>query len=150
MSNPPKRNLFWPSVDTVDDANWAIRQAMIAAIAVAVLTFIVSALAIAGVSFVKTFGVDGWSMIDAGLFAVVAFFLHRKSRIAAWAGLALYVGERVFQWATVGPKGPVMAVVFVLAFIGGVRGTQALSRDQRRASSVDERSSAASSGASRL
>src|SRR5262245_46618793 len=128
MPTQPKRNLFWPRVDTVDDANWAVRQAMIAAIVVAVLTFIVSALAIAGVTFVKSLGVDGWSMIDAGLFAVIALFLHRKSRVAAWSGLALYVGERVFQWATVGPKGPIMAVVFVLAFIGGVRGAEALRR----------------------
>jgi hypothetical protein len=128
MTAKPKRNLFWPSVDTVDDANWAVRQAMIAAIVVAGLTFIVASLAIAGVAFVKSLGIDGWSMIDAALFGVIAFFLNRKSRVAAWAGLALYVAERVFQFVTVGPKGPVMAVVFVLAFIGGVRGAESLRR----------------------
>ena len=127
----PKRNFLWPSVETAEDAAWAVRQAFWAAVACAVLTGIAAVLAIAGVQFIKkTFGIDGSALVDATIFGVIAFFLARHSRVAAWAGLLIYGIERVYMWGTVPASRTalIMPVIFILAFIGGVRGTMALHR----------------------
>jgi hypothetical protein len=126
----PKRNFFWPDVSTLEGAHWAARQAAHAAAFVAVATGIAAMLALAGVQFVKSLGINGWSLVDAAIFGVVAFYLYKDSRVAAWTGLVLFVVERVFMLVTVpaARTGPVMAIVFILAFVGGVRGTQALHR----------------------
>jgi hypothetical protein len=127
----PKRNYFWPSVATPEEAAWAVKQAFWAAVFCAVLTSVAAILAIAGVQFVKkTFGIDGSALVDAAIFGVVAFFLARHSRVAAWTGLVVYCLERVYMWATVPASRTalIMPVIFILAFIGGVRGAQALHR----------------------
>jgi hypothetical protein len=126
----PKRNFFWPDVSTLDGAHWAARQAAHAAAFVAVATGIAATLALLGVQFVKMLGINGWSLVDAGIFAIVAFYLYKDSRVAAWTGLVLFVVERVFMLMTVpaARTGPVMAIAFILAFVGGVRGTMSLHR----------------------
>jgi hypothetical protein len=71
------------------------------------------------------FGIDGRALLDASLFAVIAFGIHKKSRVAAVGGLILYLVERVSTLAhgtATGTTG-VMAVIFTLYFVHGVRGT---------------------------
>ena len=71
----------------------------------------------------KLFGVDLSALADAAIFAIVAIGIYKMSRVAAVAGLCLYVLERAYAWATVGPKSPVIAAILILAFVNSVRGT---------------------------
>jgi hypothetical protein len=125
------RNIIWPSLETVDDAKWATKQAMLAAVICASLTGLFAILAICGVEFVrKTFQITGASLIDAAIFGLIAFFLSRQSRFAAWSGLIVYVIERVFSWAAspASQTNFIMPLIFTMAFITGVRGAHAYHR----------------------
>lgn len=125
----PKHNGWWPDVSTPDGAGYATRQACHAAILVTIVTTIMAALGLAGVELLRKMGADGYALIDAGIFAVVAFGLSRRSRVAAWVGLVIYVLDRIFTFGTTGtPVGIVVSIALTLAFIGGVRGTTALHR----------------------
>jgi uncharacterized membrane protein YjjP (DUF1212 family) len=77
-----------------------------------------------------------WSFLDAGLFAVIAFGIWRMSRVAAVAGLALYLIEQAYMWASVGPKNPVMSLLFIMFLIGGVRGTVSFQKHRKAARSA--------------
>ena len=67
--------------------------------------------------------------MDAALFGMIAFFLTKHSRVAAWAGLIMYIGERVFGYMATGKIGfPIVPIIFTLALIAGVRGTHAWHR----------------------
>src|SRR5437773_7953151 len=120
------RNIFWPSVATVEEAAWATKQAFGAAVFCSGVTAVLAILAICGVEFVKrVFKLDGSALFDAGLFAVVAVFLWRQSRVAAWAGCLLYLGERIYMWGSnpASLRHPFLSIVIILAFIAGIRGT---------------------------
>ena len=126
-----RRNFLWPSIETIEDANWATRQAFVAAVLCASVTALFSILAICGVEFVrKTLHLSGLSLIDATSFGLVAVFLHRHSRFAAWSALGLYLIERVYGWiaAPASVTNPIVPIIFTLAFISGVRGTHAYHR----------------------
>jgi hypothetical protein len=136
VSNPseapkPRRNFFWPKLDTRDDAQWAVKQALFAAVFCTIVTATAATLAACGVSFVSKLGITAWSFVDAAMFGGVAFGLHRHSRFAAWAGLILYVAERAYSMTRLGPSNPFVAIIFTLAFIGGLRATYALQRIRR-------------------
>ena len=64
-----------------------------------------------------------WRLVEASLFGIIALGIYQMSRIAAISGLILYILERVVLWMTMGSKNPVLAIVFTLAFVNGVRGT---------------------------
>jgi len=132
-------NWVWPNVDTQGGATWATKQAFWAAILVTSVTSGFSLLGAIGVAFVRAWGFDAWALIDGIIFGVIAVGLWRHSRVAAWAGLVLYVGERAYMWSTIGVKNPVIAGIFILAFIGGIRGTTALHRLERAIPEQEER-----------
>ncbi len=124
-----KNNLFWPDVSTLDKAQWASRQAFWAASFCAVVTALLSGLAISGNAFAKGLHLSAWSLLDASTFGVIALGLWKQSRVAATAGLAFYVFEQAYAMMTMQRFGnPIMVVVFTFAFIAGVRGTYARAR----------------------
>lgn len=124
-------NWVWPNVDTQSGAAWATKQAFWAAVLVAVVTSGFALLGAVGVGFVRAWGFDAWALVDGIIFGAIAVGLWMHSRVAAWAGLVLYGGERAYMWSTIGVKNPVIAAIFILAFIGGIRGTSALHRLER-------------------
>ena len=78
-----KRNVFWPDVSTLGDARWATKQGVWAALFVACVTAIVS---LAALTMHKpVLGVSGSALIDAAIFAAVAYGIYRNSRFAAIA-----------------------------------------------------------------
>jgi hypothetical protein len=123
------RTAFWPDVSTEAGAARATKQAFWAAVIVAVVTMFFAALSL--------LGLDASALIDAVLFGVIAFGLHKKLRTAAVCGLVLYGIERVYMWSTVGFTNPVVPLVLTLAFISGVRGTYAWQRLRRSAASPE-------------
>jgi hypothetical protein len=119
---------WWPEVETREGAEGAIKQAFWAAVVVAAITALFAVLGALGAGFARGLGIDAWAFADAALFAGIAFGLRRRSRVAAWAGLLLFGIEKVFLWNRNGVHGLWLAIIIFLLFIGGVRGTYALSR----------------------
>jgi len=134
---------YWPSVQTLQSAHKATRQAFWFALVVAVVTAIFTILDMVSAEFHDALAglVFGpWSLLDAALFGAIAIGLYRHSRFAAVAGLVLYVIEKVammsegaipshqtsvYRWA--------MPILFTLGFLGGVRGAFSYHRLKRAA-----------------
>jgi hypothetical protein len=126
------RNLLWPSVSDARGAQFAVGEAFWAAVICCVLTAIVAELAIFSPGVAKTTRVNGSSLLDAGLFLLVAIGLRRRWRGAAWAGLGLYVFEALWRFSSgrayTNVIGWMVTALFTLAFVNGVRGAHAWSR----------------------
>src|SRR5258708_29794515 len=116
-------NSWWPDVSDLPSADKAIRYGFWAAVFVASVTAIVALLAI--YFHRPILGIDGAGLVDAVLFAAIAFGIDRKSRTAAIGGLVLYLGERVYMLASGSATSTtgIMTVMFTLYFVHGVRGT---------------------------
>jgi hypothetical protein len=124
---PSKRKTgsgWWPEVDSSDGAKGAAHQGAGSAVIVAGVTTLFSVLAIFGVQILP--GFSPASLIDAGLFAIVAWRIYKMSRIWAVLGLVFFVGERVYSLylrGLTGAGGLVVGVILLFGFISGVRGT---------------------------
>lgn len=69
---------------------------------------------------------DPWMFIDVGLILLLAFFIFRKSRVAATILVAYFVATKWWQWTTFGePRGWLLAFVFVAYYVTAMRGTYA-------------------------
>ncbi len=116
----------WPAITDTTSAETAAKQGLWAAVWCAGVTALLATLSLAGISVFS--GIDASSYVDALLFALIAWRIHHCSRVAAVAGLALYVFERVYAWINGIPQGSVMVVVLTLMFIHSIRGTYAYHR----------------------
>src|SRR5690348_9717416 len=95
-----KRNVFWPDVSTLPDAAWAVKQGVYAAGFVALVTAIV---ALAALSLhTPVLGLGGSALLDAAIFAAVAYGIRRNSRFAAVSGLVIYLVERIYMFKAAG------------------------------------------------
>lgn len=121
-------NWFWPPVTDTQTAREASRQGLWAATWIAGVTIVFALLAALGY---RSAEFDSAALWDAGLFIIIGWGINKSSRVAAVAGLLLYLIERAYMWATVGPKSPGMAILFTLMFINSVRGTFAFHRLSR-------------------
>jgi hypothetical protein len=76
---------------------------------------------------------DGWALVDAAIFGLIAWGIYRMSRVAAIAGLIFYIAERIAMHIILG-RSYVSAIfvtaLFLFAFINAVRGTFAYHRLQ--------------------
>jgi len=127
MEEKPKFKWWWPDVSSVDAAGRAVKQGMWAAVFVAFVTALFASYALGSGKMVAGF-VDASAFIDSVIFAIVAIGLYKQSRIAAIAGLAIFLFEKIVQFtmAPVATGGIFMAIILTLCFIGAVRGTNAL------------------------
>jgi hypothetical protein len=121
---------YWPEIKDTATAKDAVLGAAAVSAFVAAITGL---LAILSLIYKKPIlGLDGLALVDAGLFALVAWRIYRMSRTWAVIGLLLYLlgaGWRLVNRpsAAVG----VMTIIFILAFIGGIRGTFAFHKYQK-------------------
>jgi len=114
---------FWPKITDEASAKKTAKQGMVAAIYVAASTSIVALL--------KSKGFDDWSLIDAAIFAIIAYGIYKVSRTAAVVGFTLFLlSSRIFLWVRHGLGGDIVAIMFsfiailvTLAFINSMRGT---------------------------
>src|SRR5438046_10176292 len=104
MPEAPKKQAagrgWWPSVETEVEAKGAAHQGAGAAVFVASVTALFSVLAMFDIRILP--GFSPLSLVDAGLFAIVAWRIYRMSRAWALVGL-LEIGrascrERVELW----------------------------------------------------
>jgi hypothetical protein len=119
-------NALWPDLTTVDVAKQSCKHAAVAAFIVAGITGIVAAIAVAGTVVIP--GIDAWAFVDAGVFALLGFFVMRCSRIAAVITLLVFVVERLMMLASGGIAGLPVALILIVYLIGGVRGSFAYHR----------------------
>ncbi len=93
------------------------------AVAACFVMVVTSGFALYGVFKSPVFGITAWSFLDVFFFGVIAFGIWKLSRVAAAVGLTYYLVGQGYLWATIGPKNPVLSVLFTLFFIHGIRGT---------------------------
>lgn len=122
QNNPPPNkkaaNWFWPPVDSLNAAKEAAKQGAIAAAIVAGITAIVAILSLFGLEITSL-----WALVDAALFALIAFGIYKLSRVAAVIGLTLYLWEQLSQILATGKTNIFLVVLFTLYFIHAIRGT---------------------------
>jgi len=125
---------YWEDVNDLSGAEKAMQGGFWAALAVAIITSVFVALSFAGVNL---FGIGAAALLDAAIFAAIAFGIKRKSRFAAVAGLVLYIVERVYMMQRGGRGGIIMGIFFTLLFINAVRGAFAYHRLTQQASPLN-------------
>jgi len=128
-AKPASFGWLWPAITNEVEAKRAARSGAYAAVIVAVLTSAISLIAIGAKE--PILGMDGFGMVDALLFVVIAWRVFRFSLPWAVVGLLFYGAEVFWKWSTVGvPKGAGIATTafLILAFIAGVRGTAFLKK----------------------
>jgi hypothetical protein len=94
-----------------------------AAVFVAIITSLVASVAL--LTQKSILGVGGSGLVDAAIFAAVAYGIHRNPRFAAVSGLVIYLLERIYilKAGGVGGGGAIFMVVFLtLAFVAAIRG----------------------------
>lgn len=123
-----KRNFLWPRIDDIQDAGFCVDLTKQASIFIVIVTGLLSILALAGHSFM---GMSGWGLLDAALFSGLAYGLHRNSLAAAILALLLYSSETLYS-LTAGNFGA-QRILFLLWFIGGVRGALYIYKSKAKA-----------------
>jgi len=124
MAKPEEMNWWWPSVSDLEGAKKAAHSGAGAAVFVAAVTALFSVLAIFGIQILP--GFSALSLVDAALFAIVAWRIYKMSRAWAVVGLLLFIYERVYAFYVHGAPamgGIVVGVIIWLGFTNGVRGT---------------------------
>jgi len=112
---------YWPDVDNLEGAEDACRLAMWCAMLVSGVTALLAFLALNGIRILP---ISGSALVDAAIFAAVAYGLSRHSRFAAVAGFVLFLIERIYmviQTGTIFGAG-VLGIVFLIGFLNGMRG----------------------------
>lgn len=126
---------FWPVISDEATARSAARQGFWAAVLCAAATALFAVLAEFG--YLPQLGLNIWSMLDAACFGAIAFGIWKFSRFAAFAGLFLYVGERIIMWMDLGVRNPAIAIVFTVCFVNSVRGARWLHSNRRLSQQLD-------------
>lgn len=113
---------YWPDVSDLDGAKEAARYGMWCAVFVAGVTTFVVLLATFGVSIM---GTKPAALLDAVLFAGIAFGLSKNSRFAAVAGFVLFMIEKIYMLMTTGSflSVGVLGIIIGLGFLNSIRGT---------------------------
>ena len=119
---------YWPTFGNIADAEQASNQGVWAAAFCAVVTAVVATISL--LSSHSVMGINSLAYVDAVLLVIIAWRIRRRSRVFAVIGLALFVAEKIFQFATQPQAyfGILMAVALLFCFINGVRCTFAYHR----------------------
>lgn len=112
---------YWKEVDNKDSAEDATKLGVGVSYFIAAVSALVAIVSL--VSHSPILGLNAWSLLDAGLFAVIGWRIARLSRAWSVVGLGLYVLEVVDSISRRGVGFGVLSVIFVLAYINAARGT---------------------------
>jgi len=115
-------NPLWPTIETADQARFVSKSAAISAFAIAGLQLV------AGTVWLRHG--PAWWLLDVGMLIAVGFGLLRASRIAAIAGLLLFISAAYVSLKSLVGIGVMLIVApfGLLAFLHGVRATIRLSQ----------------------
>jgi hypothetical protein len=118
---------YWPTIEDPSPAEQATKAAVGVSGFIAALTAL---LAVLSIFYHKPiFGIDGLGLIDAVIFALIAWRISKASRIWAIVGLLMYLAEVGYKLAT-NPSGAlgVLTIIFILTYINAIRGAVAYHR----------------------
>jgi hypothetical protein len=112
----------WSKITDAKTARDAAMQGVGASVFVAVATGLMAIVSM--VLKHPVLGIDGWALVDAGLFGIIAWRIYRMSRPWALVGLLLYAVELAIRVKNglVPIAGLVVAFVIISGFSNGVRG----------------------------
>jgi hypothetical protein len=112
---------YWPDVSDEDGAKDAMRLGMWCAIPVASVTGLFVVFSFFGI---KLMGITPSALLDAVLFAAIAYGLSKYSRFAAVAGFVLFLIEKIYTFIVTGSILGVgaLGVVMLIGLLNGVRG----------------------------
>ena len=112
---------YWPDVSDLDGAKDATRFGMWCAILVAGVTALFVVFSFSGI---RLMGITPAALLDAVLFAAVAFGLSKHSRFAAVGGFVLFLVEKIYAVIKTGSilGVGVLGVIILFGFLNGVRG----------------------------
>jgi hypothetical protein len=118
---------YWPTIEDESSAEQATKAAVGVSGFIAALTAL---LAVLSIFYHKPIiGLDGLGLIDATIFALIAWRISKLSRAWAVVGLLMYLLEIGYKLAT-NPSGAlgVLTIIFILTYINAIRGAFAYHR----------------------
>ncbi len=131
------KDLVWPAVNTLPQAEAAAQSGAGTAFAVAVLGGLIGGYCY----FANTTlaGMDSSMAISGVIFAVLGSGIRKRSRSAAWTAAVLYGAGFVWTISSTGngnnlASGLIVGGFMLSGFISGVRGTSAIHRFRAQAS----------------
>lgn len=118
---------YWPAIEDESSAEHATRAAVGVSGFIAAVTALSAVLSLA--YHKPIFGIDGWGLFDAFIFAVIAWRISKMSRIWVIVGLLMYLLEIAYKLAT-NPSGAlgILTIIFILMYISAIRGAFAYHR----------------------
>jgi hypothetical protein len=118
---------YWQTIEDESSAEHATKAAVGVSGFIAAVTALFAILSI--VYHKPIFGLDGWGLVDALIFALIAWRISKVSRAWAVVGLLIYLLEVGYKLAT-NPSGAlgVLTIIFILTYINAIRGTFAYHR----------------------
>jgi hypothetical protein len=118
---------YWPTIEEESSAQHATKAAVGVSGFIAALTALIAVLSI--FYHKPIVGLDGWALIDAAIFALIAWRISKMSRAWAVVGLLMYLLEVGYKLLT-NPSGAlgVLTIIFVLTYINAIRGAFAYHR----------------------
>ena len=124
-SGTGSHNWLWPDITDLESAAAAGREGAAVAFVVAGITAVFAVLSYFHVANV----LSPWALIDAGVMAILGFFIRRMSRAAAVIALVWFIAARIQGAITHGLVGNiVLGIILLTGFVSGVRGTIAYHR----------------------
>jgi hypothetical protein len=126
-----KQSSYWPHIETAEKAVELMRNGSFAA---AFTTIMTAGISIAAIYFGHPImGLDGWGLVDAFLFSVVAWRIYRRSLPWAITGLVIFTGEKVYGVVSnprSGTAGIFVAIILFFYYLNAVRGGLYLRREK--------------------
>ncbi len=113
---------YWPEIHDEGSAENAVKPAVGVSGFVAVVS---GTIAILSIYYQKpVLGFTGWSLVDALVFVLITWRIAKMSRAWAVVGLIMYLLEVGFNLGTGKPGSlGVLTIVFILTYVGALRGT---------------------------
>ena len=121
---------YWPTIEDESSAEHATKAAAGVSGFIAAVTALIAILSI--VYRKPMLGLDAWGLIDAVIFALIAWRISKVSRAWAIVGLLMYLLEVGYKLVT-NPSGAlgVLTIIFILTYINAIRGAFAYHRFRR-------------------
>lgn len=128
MTEDKKKSSFKDQIkmDTQELCEGAIKNGWIAALISLGITLIFSTIGFFTQSDDETLNyfLDPWMLVDVVLIGIMAFFIYKKSRIAATLMFLYFVLSKFTQWYDLGSaQGLPMALIFMYFYFNAMRGT---------------------------
>jgi hypothetical protein len=112
---------FWPDINEIADAKKVARNASGVAFFIAIVTAAVTFGETQG--YFKLFGFGPEAYLDAALFLIVGIGIWFYSRIAAVAGLLLYLFEQYMMFQAGQHRVSILALYITIVFLNAIRAT---------------------------